>query len=155
MSFTAGQKLAASDLDQIGSTVFQFIGAKQSTASITMGTSFTDLTGTSVTFTTQYANTKVAIWGVFDVKYSNNVDIGVGGALFVGAAFVDGVSLATSGEAHFNGVECTVAQQWSTTLPLAGSHTIKLGAVRTGVGPTGTISTQATSTCWNALVFGP
>lgn len=154
MSFSAGQKVSTATLDTIASVAFQSIGAA-STSTNTMGASFADLTGTSLTFTTQYANTKVNILSTFDVQYSNNVDIGVGGPVFVGTVNVDGVDLFASGEAHFLGVRATAFQTWPVTLSAAGSHTIKLRGRYNGGTPTGTIQTLSTHTRWTAIVFGP
>jgi len=120
-----------------------------------MTSSYQDLTGTSVTFTTQYANTKMLIIGIFDCAFTNGVDIGVTGAYLVGAAVVDGVNLHASGEAHYNGQRATVSQTWNVTLPLAGSHTVKLQATYFGPGPSGAIQTVGASTRWSGIVFGP
>jgi hypothetical protein len=154
MTFHAGQKFAASEADQIGSTSFQFIGASQTSFPQNMTVTPTDLTGTSLTFTTQYSNTKVLVTAFFDISFTNNVDVGVTGANFIGVALVDGVSLGGTAEAHFNGVRGTIGQQWSPILPLAGSHTIKLRGSYFGPGPTGNIQTGQ-STRWTAIVFGP
>lgn len=147
MAFTAGQKLAASDLDQILTTSSQFIGGAQTTSDITHSGSTVDLTGSSVTFTTQYANTKYAAWGVFDVIAGSS---GIG-ATFIGTAVLDGSTIA-AGESHFSAAvssRATVAQMWIGTLPLAGSHTIKLQ------GTGNTYHTEGTHTKWHVLVFGP
>lgn len=155
MSYSAGQKISTLTLDTIGSVAFQFLGAAQTTTSIAMTATSADLTGTSLTFTTQYANTRMLIVGIFDVNFTNNVDIGVGGSYLVGSAMVDGVDLKTSGEAHFTGIRATVAQTWNTTLTSAGSHTVKLRGFYFGPGPTGQIQTISVSTRWSGIVFGP
>lgn len=155
MSFSAGQKVSTQTLDTIGSVAVQFIGAIQSSSSINLTASLADLTGTSLTFTTQYANTKISIWAVYDATFTNNVDIGVGGAVLIGTATVDGVSLQPNGEAHYNGVRATVYQQWTTTLTSPGNHTVKLQGKYLGSAPTGNIQTLGPHTRWSALVFGP
>lgn len=155
MSYSAGSKVTTATLDTIGSTAFQSVGAAQTTASINMAASYADLTGTSLTFSTQYANTKINVWASFDVTFTNNVDIGAGGTVFVGTISVDGVNLASSGEAHFNGVRTTAFQQWPVTLASAGNHTIKLQGRYNGTAPTGSIQTLSVHTRWSALVFGP
>jgi hypothetical protein len=144
VTFTAGQKLAASDLDQIVSSVCQILGAAQTTASITMGAGAVDLTGATLTFTTQYANTKALIWGTFDVG------IATGTHTFVGTCVVDGTTL-TTGEAHSTGVRETTFQQWIPTLSAAGSHTIKLQ----GAESSGTAITFSIHTKLHVLVLGP
>lgn len=141
-------------MDTLGSTGLQFISASQTTSSINLTGSFADLTGTSLTFTTQYANTKVGIWASFDATFTNNIDIGVGGAVLIGIVLVDGVQ-PTTAEAHFNGVRATVFQEWTTTLAAPGNHTIKLQGKYLGSAPTGNIQTLSTHTRWAGLVFGP
>jgi len=155
VSFSAGQKVSTATLDTLGSVVFQSVGAAQTTSSLNMTAAYADLTGTSLTFTTQYANTKINVWASFDVVYTNNIDIGVGGPLFLGTLVVDGVNLTSSGEAHFNGVRATVFQQWPVTLTAAGNHTLKLQGKYVGSAPTGNIQALGTHTRWSGLVFGP
>jgi hypothetical protein len=155
VSYAAGQKVSTATLDTVGSTAFQFIGAAQTTSSINLTGTLADLTGTSLTFSTQYANTKVGIWAVFDATFTNNIDIGVGGAVLIGTCTVDGVSFQPNGEAHYNGVRATVAQQWTATLAAAGNHTIKLQGKYLGSAPTGNIQTLMVHTRWSGLVFGP
>jgi hypothetical protein len=113
MTFTAGQKLAASDLDQILTTVSQFIGGAQTTPTITHSGSTVDLTGTSVTFTTQYANTKYGLWGVFDVQGGASGT----GVTFVGTAVLDGVTIS-AGQGLFSAAVGTRA-----TIATNGIHT--------------------------------
>lgn len=149
MTFSAGQKLATSDLDTIGSTTLQFIGSAATTLQAMTG-SFVDIAGTSLTFSTQYANTKVAIWAVFDVDNNGNTTPSAW-STFLGVALVDGVT--QSGEAHASGLRMTCAQMWITTLAAAGSHTIKLQGKSSG-GTSG-CNTNSVHTKWHALVFGP
>lgn len=148
----AGAKLAAQDLDQVVSADTQLVGAAQTTSTINMTTSAQDLTGTSLTVTTTYANTLVGIWALFDVTYTNAADVGTAGAVFIGTAVVDGIT--QSGEAHFNGFRSTSAGMWITTLAAAGAHTIKLQGRVTG-SMTGSAQTNATHTKWHAFVLGP
>lgn len=144
MTFTAGQKLSTADLDTIGSVSIQFIGAAATTHQA-MTTTAADITGTSLTFTTQYANTKIAIWAVYDVDQTGTT------STFVGTCLVDGV--AQSGEAHNQTVRCTCSQMWITTLAAAGSHTVKLQGKYAG--GTDTVSTNSVHTKWHSEVFGP
>lgn len=148
MTFTAGQKLAAQDLDQLVSGTTQIIGAAANSHQACTGAGV-DIAGTSLSFTTLYANTKITIWATFDVDSNSTVPANWG--TFVGTCLVDGV--LQSGEAHFSGVRATVFQEWITTLVAAGSHTIKLQESKSG--GTDTISTNATHTKWHALVLGP
>ncbi len=138
----AGNRLTADLLAALTNNSLQFLGASQTSFPQNMTTTPTDLTGTSVTFTTQYPNTKVLITAFFDVGFT------------IGVALVDGTSLGTTAEAHFNGQKSTIGQQWSPTLAAAGSHTIKLRGSYFGPGPTGNIQTGQ-STRWTGIVFGP
>lgn len=144
MTFTAGQKLAAQDLDQLVSNTTQLLGAAQLTSSLAMGASASDLTGASATFNTLYANTKVGIWAVYDVQ------ITTGAPIFIGTCLVDGVTV--SGEAHLggvNGLRGTCAGMWLVTLTASGSHTVKIQGSGSGT------TTFATHTKWHAIVEGP
>lgn len=144
MTFTAGQKLSTADLDTIGSVSIQFVGAAATTHQL-MTTTAADITSTSLTFATQYANTKIAIWAVYDVDQTATT------STFVGTCLVDGVVQA--GEAHNQTLRCTCAQMWITTLSAAGNHTIKLQGKYSG--GSDTVNTNATHTKWHAEVFGP
>lgn len=150
----AGNRATADLLAALVNNTLQYVNASQTSFPQNMTSTPTDLTGTSVTFTTTYPNTKVWITAFFDVAFTNGVDIGVTGANFIGVALVDGVSLGSTAEAHFNGQKATVGQQWSTTLASAGSHTIKLRGSYFGPGPSGNIQTGQ-STRWTGIVFGP
>lgn len=144
MTFTAGQKISTADLDTIGSVSFQFIGAAANThQAVTAGAA--DIAGTSLTFTTQYANTRVAIWAVYDPDSTGVTSV------FVGTCLVDGAT--QSGEAHSSTLRVTCAMMWIATLAAAGSHTIKLQSAKSG--GTDTINTNQVHTKWHALVFGP
>lgn len=144
MTFNAGQKVAASDLDQLASNDLQLIGAAANSHQASTGTS-TDIAGTSLTFTTTYANTKVGIWAVYDVD-STGVT-----STFIGTCVVDGVT--QSGEAHSQTLRVTCPSMWITTLTAAGTHTIKLQQKSSG--GSDVQNTNAVHTKWHALVFGP
>ncbi len=109
----------------------------QSTSNIAMTTSFQDLTGATVTYTTPGTNRDVEITAALDADSTGTTDIGVGICL------VDGVALA--GEIHWGPVgRATYGKTWKTTLSTAASHTIKLQARKTGT--TNGFSTYATHT---------
>lgn len=145
----AGSLLSASVAGQLGSNALQMVGAAGTTLQAMTGSSV-DITGTSLTITTTYANTKVAIWGVFDVDNNANTTP-ANWSVFVGTAVVDGTS--QSGEAHATGLRVTCVQMWIATLAAVGSHTIKLQGKSSG-GTSG-CNTNPTHTKWHALVFGP
>jgi hypothetical protein len=142
----AGNRITADLLAQLTNNSLQFIGAAQTTGSQGMTTTAADLTGTSLTFTTTYPNTKVTIWACYDIDMGGAAS----GIIFIGTCLVDGAGQA--GEAHQTVVRSTCFQEWITTLSASGSHTIKLQGKSTG-GTAG--STQGTHTKWHALVFGP
>jgi hypothetical protein len=153
MTFTAGQKISTATLDTIGSTALQMLGATQTAVTQTYGpgtAAAADISGATLTFSTQYANTKVAIWAVFDVGSNSTVTTAWG--IFVGTCLVDGVAPDGS-ESHATGVRGTVMQMWIATLGAAGNHTIKLQGAHSG--GTDTATTYQTHTKWHALVFGP
>lgn len=147
MTFNAGNKVAASDLDQILTTSSQNLGAIQTAAAITFTSTAQDLTGTSLTFSTVYANTKAMIWGTFDLQGTGTSDIGIG------TAVLDGTTLP-SGEAHYIGNgRATVFQQWIATLASPGAHTLKLQGKNNN--NTATLSSFPAHTKWHMLVLGP
>lgn len=145
----AGSLLTASVAGQLGTNALQMVGASANSVQAMTG-SLVDIAGTSLTVTTTYANTKVAIWAVFDVDNNANGTI-ANWSVFVGTAVVD--SVVQSGEAHATGPRMTCEQMWIATLAAAGSHTIKLQGKSSG-GSSG-CNTNPTHTKWHALVFGP
>jgi hypothetical protein len=145
----AGSLLSASVAGQLGTNALQMVGSAANSLQVMTGTSV-DIAGTSLAITTTYANTKVAIWGVFDVDNNANGTI-ANWSVFIGTCQVDGVTV--SGEAHATGPRVTCSQMWIVTLAAAGSHTIKLQGKSSG-GSSG-CNTNATHTKWHALVFGP
>lgn len=147
----AGAKLAAQDMDQVVSADTQLIGAAQTTTTINMTTTAQDLTGTSLTFTTSYANTLIGVWAVFDVNMSTT-DATTNAIVFIGTCLVDGV--VQSGEAHAGANRVTCAQYWIATLTSAGSHTIKLQGKVNSLGA-GSTQTNNVHTKWTGFVLGP
>lgn len=143
----AGNRITADLLAALTNNSLQFIGATQTTSTITQTTTAADLTGTSLTFTTTYPNTKITIWACFDVTVT------AGASTFLGTCLVDGAGQTQEG--HAGGVtsmRVTVFQEWIATLAGTGSHTVKLqGATTSGTGT----QTNASHTKWHALVFGP
>jgi hypothetical protein len=139
----AGNRITADLLAALTNNSLQFIGAA-ATSHQAMGAT-ADITGTSLTFTTTYPNTKVTIWACYDVD-STGVT-----STFIGTCLVDGTG--QSGEAHSQTLRVTCFQEWITTLTSSGSHTIKLQGQKSG--GSDTQNTNATHTKWHALVFGP
>lgn len=135
-SYTAGQKLSATDLN---TNITKVLAARGTTASATVTTTIADLGGCTLTFTTPEANTKVLVTGVFDLQINGTTDIARG------ILDVDGVS--DTNEAVLNGtVRATVTQQWVYTLSTAGSHTIKLRVQKTNNSNTVTVRSPSSIT---------
>lgn len=141
---TAGSLLVASIGAQLPGNALQMVGAAANSHQGMTG-SAVDIAGTSLAISTTYPNTKVVIWGVFDVDQTGTTSV------FVGTCQVDGVT--QSGEAHNESLRNTCTQMWIATLAAAGAHTIKLQGLKSG--GSDTVSTNATHTKWHALVFGP
>ena len=140
----SGAKLTAAGANQIPNNSIQVLDAKQSTASLSYGSSI-DVTGATKTFTTAYANTK------FEVKATFDVTLGTGTPTFIGTVIVDGVTYVN--EAHLSGAQFTrgtVVVIVQDVFVSAGSHTIKLH----GSGGA-QCSTSANHTNFTATVYGP
>lgn len=81
-SFTAGEVLAAADLNDTfasklsiaGKRVLQFTGASDSTNRSTTSTSPVDVTGMTVTITPAFTNSLIVIWTNFNVEMSGAND---------------------------------------------------------------------------------
>lgn len=116
---------------------------------LALTTSTVDIPAATVTFSTDNDNAVVLVVGFFDFDCSAFTSGGVA----VGALDVDGVvqnGLAAL-EISATTDRATVGQCWEVTLASAGSHTIKLGARKTG--GTNTISALATQTKFVGLVI--
>jgi hypothetical protein len=87
--------------------------------------SFSDLAGTTLTFTTTTNNATYEVFTAWDYEP---------GSLLVGNVNVDGSR--PSGEAHSTGERQTVHMCWKGTLGAAGTHTFKLQAWVTGAAGT-------------------
>lgn len=121
------------------------IGARCS-STLGLTTSYQDIAGTSLTFTTVSANAAIQVTTIFDFELT----AGAGAAL--GRPLLDGGTLGTQTavllEAANRG---TVAQVYTTLIAAPGNHTLKLQASKTGGGGTG----QAFSlhTGWTAVLI--
>lgn len=122
MAILAGEIVSASRLGRMQPRLYD--AACTATAGIT--TVETDVTGATITLTTEAANATYQVTGVFyfnQVATTNNDP--------QGKLSVDGVSsarIATFG-GQVAGDEATTTQVWTGTLPSAGSHTLKLRTV--------------------------
>lgn len=99
--------------------------AVQSTSLINMTTSFADLTGATVTFTTLGTNSVAMITGTVDGESTGITDVSIM------ICRVD--STALTGEVHWGPAgRGSYGRSWQTVLADAGNHTIKLEARKTG-----------------------
>ena len=109
-------------------------------------TSYADVAGTSLTFTTRSANAAIQVTAVFDFELT----AGAGAAL--GRPLLDGATLSSATavliEAANRG---TVAQVYAATIAAKGNHTLKLQASKTGAGGTGQAFTPHTG--WTAVLI--
>lgn len=127
------------------------------TDDVTLTTSYQDVTGATLTFTTTNDNVPCLVTGVFFFNVTT-VSSGVGD-LMTGALAVDGTVQQVSSvdkQAIFHADTsalggATVQQQWTPTLATAGSHTLKLQAKRSGTN--GSFAARATATSISVVAF--
>lgn len=102
-------------------------------------TSFVDIPGVTVTFTTLNPNAMAMVTATFD----NQCTVAAAGALTLGQLVVDGASPAKQliGSAAVVNREC-ITQSWVVTLPATGAHTIKMQGRKSA----GTVIIQAIHT---------
>lgn len=121
------------------------IGARCS-SSLTLTTSYQDVAGTSLTFTTVSAGAQVQLTIICDFELTAGAGAALGRPLLDGATM--GTQTAVLLEAANRG---TVAQVYPATIAAAGSHTLKLQASKTGGGGTG--SAFSLHTGWTAVLI--
>lgn len=130
MAFLAFEIVRASKLNRIQPVVYS--GVQVNTGQQTITTSQADLIGATVTFTSLTA-------AVCTITMSFDVEVGATGAsVFQGRVVVDG-STITNKEAHINGsnvIRAMATQTVEFTLSGAGSHTVKLAALKTAAAAT-------------------
>jgi hypothetical protein len=127
MSFTAGQKLRASDLNKIQPVLYTAIQTGNGGGVQTITTTEADCLGATVTFTSLTA-------AVCEITAFWDIDVTTGGVTVCqGRIAVDGVTL--SQEAHFSAIttasRCTAGRTWKFTLGGSGSHTVKMRVLKT------------------------
>lgn len=144
MPFAAGEIVTAARLNRLQPVTAEAIA----TADVTLTGTEADVTGASITFTTQTNNAVYVAIGTFDF----HTTVGSAALLGQGRLNVDGVTDGEEGHADASTVNrTTIAQVWRGTLPAAGSHTIKLRALKNGGG--GTIATRLTHTKLNIAIY--
>lgn len=144
-TFTAGQKVRASDLNRACPITFE----QECTADYTITSSFGDVTGASITITTSVANAVCIIEANFDFRL-----VTAGTGYCRAYAMIDGTRHARELPFTFPAAEArtTGTLRIKTTLATAGSHTIKLQAKKDGGG--GSALFAANSTVLLLTVYG-
>lgn len=124
MAFSAGQTLTAAQLNRVQPTTY--IGV--ASVDLTLSTTETDVTGATVTFSTQAANAVFVVTGSFDF-YASIVS---GTTTMQGRCAVDGSSQTGEADATLmtSGSRVPGAKTWRGTLAASGSHTIKLRGLK-------------------------
>lgn len=122
MTFVAGRKLRAGELNQISPNAVEGV-ANPGGGFQAITTTAVDLAGATVTITTAVINTAVVVSGVFDVDSNGSTDVMVGR--------LDIAGVTQSGEAHYQGTgRATVTQTWRSTFAAIGSYTLKLRVLK-------------------------
>lgn len=149
MPFTAGQKLRASQVQNIQPVVYSAIQTGNGGGIQALTTTETDLLACSVTFTTlTAAKCTVDACGHFLIQ------VGAASVVAVARLNVDGTTISPPElrcNATVSGTEVTTFQRFSFTLSGAGSHTVKMRGIKTGAG--GTSDTGDTSTGFTLTVY--
>lgn len=145
---TAGQVIRTTDLTTI-------VGADAksgaATALLALTTTITDITGTSVTFSTTAANAVLLVTLFADVECTAFTSAG----LAVAELWVDGAAQSPFAQLQVsaNGQRATVGQTHRIVLASAGSHTVLMRGRKSG--GTNTINMNATHTRWTGLLIDP
>ncbi len=128
MTFLAGERITAARINRLQPKTY--VAACSSALTATTST-YADITGASITLTTETDNATYTAHAVFDM----NVLATSGTILMVGRMQVD--SVTDSGIAVYAMdalTRATVAMSWRGTIASAGSHTFKLqGALTSGL----------------------
>lgn len=123
MPILAGQIIDAATLNHLKPATYDAV-ASANLVGIVVDT---DITGATVTFTTETDNAVYVAEGFFDMDWTAGAAVGL---VIIGKLAVDGA--IQSEEAHAeqaagaNGDRMSTAMGWRGTLATAGSHTIKL-----------------------------
>lgn len=130
MAFLSGERITAARLNRLKPTIYTATGD----TNLNLTTTPADISGASVTFTTETAGATYNVIAEFsyDIASANT-------AYTLGVCQLDGVDL--SGQSRWSGEVGTdygmSSQQWSGSVGSVGSHTIKLRAsMSAGTGTT-------------------
>lgn len=131
MGFLAGETITAGKLNRIQPATYE----EACTAALTVTTAtYADITGCSITLTTQADNATYMAEAVFD----SNVTVVSGTSLMVGRLLVDGVTATGIAVYAMDTTDrATIAMRWRGVLSSAGSHTLKLQGANSGAAGTG------------------
>lgn len=137
MTFTAGQKVTAAQLNAIETKYTQ--ATKSTNQALT--TSIADLVGCSITITTFVASVVVKITASLDIEATGISDIGIMQAW--APSILGGASAALTGDLNYQTTGRNAAERtWVHTLGAAGSYTIKLRGYK--IGASNTVQVLAT-----------
>jgi hypothetical protein len=131
MGFLAGETLTAGKLNRIQPTPYE----EACTASLTVTTAtYADITGASITLTTQADNAIYMAEAVFDCNVTGTSTT----SLMVGRLLVNGVADSGISVYAMDTLDrSTIAMRWRGTLAATGSHTLKLQGANSGAAGTG------------------
>lgn len=118
----------------------------RASATLALTTSYQDIAGTSLTFTTVSADALLQVTTVFDFELTALAGAGLGRPL------LDGATLGTQTAVLLEAANrATVAQVYTATIAAEGSHTLKLQASKTG--SAGTSNALTPHTGWTAVLI--
>lgn len=144
MPFASGETITAARLNRIQPTTYD----AACTPALTLTNSEVDVGAATITLTTVAANAIYICTAVFDF----NVTTAAAAQFCVGRLSIDGV-ISTREALHDMQTigRGTVHQQWRGTLAAAGSHTLKLRALKTTAG--GVAEASATHTTIQIIIY--
>jgi hypothetical protein len=120
---SSGQVVTAEDLNRLKPTTYRAVAS----ANLVGIVADTDITGATITLTTETDNAVFVCTGVFDMDWQGAAAVA---NVIVGKLFVDGVQETAQALAEqaagANGDRISTSQTWRGTLATAGSHTLKL-----------------------------
>lgn len=121
MAFLAGERITAARLNRLKPAVYSATGS----SNLALTTTDTDISGATVTFTTDTDGATYSVIAVFSYDITSATT-----ASTLGVCQLDGTPL--SGQSRWSGEVGTdfgmAPQQWTGSVGTAGSHTFKLSA---------------------------
>lgn len=138
MSFSAGNKLTAAQLNSLVPVLYEGV----CNVATTVTTTLADVTGATVTFSTNHDNAIALVTWTAD----HNITVAGAGVVAIAQMNYDGTdvntrqALMSMDDVH----RLTISQTDTITLATAGSHTIKMRCQKTGAGGTDQLQTNHT-----------